>query len=104
MLDGKRFMVEGGEQGKEKEASADTLSFANGMFHSKGCDIYGFGDGAYKAMQNGDATTFEATTTSEKEGTIDWKGTINGNMIEGTYRWTKAGQNPIDYWFKGTMM
>jgi hypothetical protein len=102
-LDGRRFIVDGGEQGKPSDAK-DTLEFTGTMFHSEGCDAWGFESGAYTTAADGDATTFQSTTTSEKEGTIEWKGTVRGNEIEGTYRWTKEGQKPIDYWFKGTMM
>jgi hypothetical protein len=40
---------------------------------------------------------------SAKEGKNHWKGTVKGNAIEGTQVWTKAGQAPIEYWFRGTL-
>jgi hypothetical protein len=43
-------------------------------------------------------TTFEATTTSAKEGKIVWKGTVRGETLEGTLVWSKPGQKDIEYW------
>jgi hypothetical protein len=97
-LDGKVFTVEAAEKGKTSGEKED-IDFAKGKFHSKGCDQYGFDSGAY--TMTGDK--FEADTTSAKEGKIHWSGTVSGDRIEGTYVWTKTGQKPIEYWFKGTL-
>ena len=99
-LDGRTFKVESGEKGKAK-AEDDEISFAAGAFHSKACDPYGFESGPYKTTAKDGVTTFEAETSSAKEGRIRWKGTVKGDRIEGTYVWTKAGQADIEYWFKG---
>ena len=99
-LDGRRFGAEVGEKGKPK-AEKDEIVFASGKLHSKACDAYGFGSGAYKATAKDGVTTFEAETTSAKEGKIRWKGTVKGDVIEGSYVWTKAGQADIEYWLKG---
>jgi hypothetical protein len=97
-LDGKVFTVDSAEKGKTS-TEKDDVDFANGKLHSKGCDQWGFGAGAYKT----DGNKFEADTTSAKEGKIHWSGTVVGDKIEGTYVWTKAGQKPIEYGFKGTL-
>jgi hypothetical protein len=102
-LDGKTFLGESGEKGKPAMAEKDTLRFENGRFRSVACDAYGFGDAAYTATAGADGSVrWTAETTSPKEGKIEWKGTVQGDRIEATYVWTKAGQKPIEYWMKGT--
>lgn len=102
-LDGRTFAAESGERGKAAD-SKDTLVFHGGKLHSTACDAYGFDDGPYTAQARPDATEFTAKTVSPKEGAIEWKGAVTGgNRIEGTFVWTKAGQKPIDYWFKGML-
>lgn len=32
-----------------------------------------------------------------------WAGRVRGDRIEGTMVWTKEGQAPADYWFRGTL-
>lgn len=102
-LDGKTFLGEWGEKGKPAKAEKDTTHFEKGRFRSDACNPYGFGDGAYTATAAADGSVrWTAETTSAKEGKIEWKGTVKGDAIEGTYVWTKSGQAPIEYWMKGT--
>ncbi|MGB3400081.1 MAG: hypothetical protein WBA34_07910, partial [Candidatus Deferrimicrobiaceae bacterium] len=77
VLDGKTFMVNQGEKGKEAKGT-DTLIFKNGKFRSVGCDQYGFGEGAYKATVQGDTISFVADTMSESKGKMHWEGTVRG--------------------------
>jgi hypothetical protein len=97
-LDGKVFTIESAEKGKTNTEKED-VDFTKGKFHSQACDRYGFEAGSYTL--NGDK--FEADTTSAKEGKIHWSGTVSGDHIDGTYLWSKSGQKPIEYWFKGTL-
>ena len=97
-LDGKTFAGDMGEKGKAK-GDKDELVFKDGKFHSVACEQYGFGDAAYTATVNGGTTTFEAVTTSTKEGKMKWSGTVAGDKLDGTVTWYKAGQAPIEYWF-----
>jgi hypothetical protein len=101
-LDGKTFVGESGEKGQTK-SEAEQIDFKGGTFHSKNCDPYGFAPAPYKATSRAGVTTFEATTTSAKEGKIVWKGTVKGDTLEGTLLWTKAGQKDIEYWVKGQL-
>ena|SRR5438552_469330 len=101
-LDGKTFSGTLTKKGKAK-GNKDTFTFKDGKFRSTACDTYGFGDAAYMATAGGGGTAFEATTTSPKEGTMKWKGTVQGDAIEGTAVWVKAGQKDADYTFKGTL-
>jgi hypothetical protein len=98
-LDGKTFAVETAEKGKAT-GEKDSLVFKDGKFRSPGCDQYGFGEAPYTTAKAGDATKFDAETSSVKEGKIKWTGTVKGDAIEGSYLWTKPGQKPIEYWFK----
>ena len=101
-LDGKTFVGESGEKGQTK-SDPEQIDFKAGTFHSKACDAYAFGSAPYKATTTGGVTTFEATTTSAKEGKIVWKGTVKGDTLDGTLRWSKAGQKDIEYWVKGRL-
>jgi len=83
-LDGKVFeVVLDGEQ--------DTLTFQDGTFHSSSCDQYGFSKGAYMTSGEGGNISFEATTTSEKNGTLVWTGDVREGSIRGSQLWTKEG-------------
>ena len=98
-LDGKSFATLLGDKGKPG-SEGEVITFKDGKFHSKACDGFGFGDGAYTAKTSGGVTTFEADTQSAKEGKMHWRGTVSGDRVEGTYVWTKAGQPPVEGWFK----
>jgi hypothetical protein len=98
-LDGKSFATLLGDKGKAG-TEGEVLTFKDGKFHSKACDGFGFGDGAYTASSAAGVTTFDADTASAKEGKMHWHGTVRGDRVEGTYLWTKAGQAPVEGWFK----
>lgn len=104
LLDGKTFVGESGEKGKDQKQK-DTLIFEKGKFHSTACDQYGFTPVSYTAKKEkeGDTITFEAEATSPKEGKNHWKGSVTGDNCEATLVWTKEGQAPIEYSFKGTI-
>jgi hypothetical protein len=107
-LDGKTFVVETGEMGKNA-ADKDTLTFRDGNFHSMGCDQYGFGDGVYTSTVNGETIRFEAVTTSPTKGKMTWKGTVQGDKIEVGYvwvdasHWYKPNPKPMEKWAKGEL-
>ena len=91
-LDGKVFVADAGEKGKAADEKADVITFQNGKFHSSLCDQYGYNKGAYKSTAQGDAINFDAETTSEKDGRLVWKGSVKGDVIEGTFiHYRKAG-------------
>ena len=96
-LDGKTFHGKLTEVGKG--GHSDNFEFKNGQFLSTACQHEGFGAGAYTA----DGNTFTAQTMSKKEGTMDWKGTVNGDTISGTAVWTKTGQAPVNYTFEAKL-
>jgi hypothetical protein len=98
-LDGKTFVGEMGESGKDK-GDKDELIFKDGKFSSAACEKYGFGDAPYTATVTGDTTTFETETVSAKEGKMKWTGTVTGDKLDGTATWDKDGQAPVEYWYK----
>lgn len=102
LLDGRTFVGELGEKGKDK-GEAETLVFKDGLFDPLQCHPYGFGAVPYKARLDRSLIRFEAETKSEKEGTMRWKGTVEEGAVSATALWTKEGQAPIEYWFKGTL-
>jgi len=102
VLDGKTFVGETGEVGKQK-GEAEEIDFQDGTFHSRPCDPYGFGRAPYKAVTTDGVTRFEAVTTSVKEGRMAWRGTVSGDRLAGTVVWSKAGQRDIEYWVKARL-
>ena len=106
-LDGKVFVADIGYKGKEAHDKGDIITFKDGKFHSATCDQYGYNKAAYKSATQGDATTFEVETESEKYGRLQWKGTVRGGQIEGTFvMLPKPGffdrnPAPVDHWYKG---
>ena len=98
-LDGKTFQGAMVEDGTDKLVH-DTLSFDKGMFHSSACDSFGFGKASYTIKPDG---SFEATTLSEKEGTMQWRGMVSGNLISGEVLWLKPGKEPVSYTIRGTL-
>ena len=101
-LDGKTFVGQVGKKGK-RSGDKDQFVFTGGTFRSTACDAYGFGPAEYIATVNGDAITFEANAVSVKEGTMKWSGTIQGERVTGTTRWSKPGKKPAEYWFNGKL-
>jgi hypothetical protein len=102
LLDGRTFVGELGEKGKDK-GEAETLVFKDGLFDPLQCHQWGFGAVPYKARIDRSLVHFEAETKSEKEGTMHWRGTVEEGAISATALWTKEGQAPIEYSFKGTL-
>jgi hypothetical protein len=105
ILDGKKFVGPTGEIGKKADHN-DTLSFREGKFISASCEQYGFESSYYKTTIDGDVIHFEAKTISSTHGSIVWNGTLKGDIIEVTYRWTKKRwfwTIERSYWFKGSL-
>ena len=101
-LDGKTFAGEMTEKGKAR-GDKDTFVFKDGKFRSTGCDAYGFTETSYTAAVSDVSTTFQAESSSPKEGTMKWKGTVKGDTLEGTADWMKKGQADMHYTFRGTL-
>ena len=102
-LDGKTFNIKLTEYGKDGEPTDDELIFKDGTFFSSECEQYGFGQATYESASKNGATLFEATTSSEKEGKIEWEGKVEGDNITGNFMWSKPGQEPILYTYAGSL-
>jgi hypothetical protein len=102
-LDGKAFHLEIADQAN-KSCSREHAIFRKGMFESMECRKYGFAKTAYTTQITGNSMTFRAVASSPKEGTNTWTGVVTGDSIQGVLHWEKAGQNPIDYQYKGAAL
>jgi hypothetical protein len=96
-LDGRTYAIKFKEK-RGGNATADTLLFRNGRFRSTACDAYGFADASYTTTGTKE---FAVRTESAKEGRVEWHGTVRGDVVEGTFVWTKAGK-PVEYTFSGS--
>ena len=99
-LDGNTYIVDVIDNDKKTE---DTLEFSKGMFFSTECEQYGFTPAPYTSKTEDGKTTFESTIKSPAEGKAEWKGTVDGDDISGTFVWTKEGQDPVEYPFEGSI-
>ena len=104
-LDGMRFVGETGELGK-KANNPDTITFEGGMFRSTSCEGHGFGPAPYSVTKKGDTYTFTTTLVSADTGKLVWNGTIVGDTVSATFRWTHKRfyiwTIERDYWYKGS--
>jgi hypothetical protein len=107
LLDGKSFVGNNGEKGRELDPDEhEEIIFENGRFRSVSCDPYNFGDSEYSTTVVGKIIHFEAETTSPSHGKIVWEGTVNGDTALVTFVWTKERwywDTRREYWFKGKL-
>lgn len=101
-LDGKSFSIELSEANKN-EGSQDELIFKDGTFFSAECEQYGFTPARYESKSKDGVMLFKSTLTSGKEGKTEWEGAVTGDEISGTMFWTKQGQEPVIYTYKGAI-
>jgi hypothetical protein len=108
LLDGRRFVGDTGPIGQAATEKGDVITFAGGRFHSAQCDQWGFGKGEYRATQYGDAIRFETTTVSGEHGRLQWRGSVRGSALEGTFThhrkpsWWRPNPEPLEYWVRAT--
>ena len=93
LLDGRQFKAgilrADAEPDGEKPPLGDQLMFSNGKFSSAVCKRYNFAEAPYWVRVEGDQVHFLAELTSPTDGKMVWKGTVRGDTLEGTMRWTK---------------
>jgi len=77
------------EDAAEGQQLGDKLAFGDGMFSSALCRQYNFSDAPYWVRIEGEQIHFLVELNSPTDGTMLWKGTIRGDSLEGTMRWTK---------------
>lgn len=108
LLDGKIFLVQSGEQGKDASHHDDYLIFRDGQFTSSDCAVVlDFRESTYSATTEGDGIRFRAQSTSPAHGTMIWDGIVRGDDMNATARWIhERWYWTIDrmYWFKGKLL
>ncbi len=99
-VDGRQYNITLTTGGKAE--GSEVLSFKNKTVESSECIQYGFMATPFSCTAAADGSlAFEAVMTSEKEGRMDWKGSVSEGMVRGTVLWAKTGQADIAYTFEG---
>ena len=101
-LDGNKYKIDFMKDGKTE--STETLIFQGSKLQTPDCAKYGFTDGLAYVKPTKDYFTWSSSVKSETEGVMAWQGSVKGENIEGTCVWRKAGQDPTNYTFKGTLI
>ncbi len=105
LLDGKTFFVQTGEKGGKSD-HGDYLIFRDGMLLSTACLAYGFRETAYTATTDGDEIRFRVEMVSPTYGHWNWEGTVRGDVLDATARWTRDRwywKLDREYWFRGRL-
>ena len=92
-----RLIPEPDAAAKGEKESDDTLILKRGLFHSIGCDAFGFPATPYKV----DGDLFMCDTLSPKDGKLHWHGQVNGTDVSGRMVWTKPDGTVLKYRFEG---
>lgn len=105
-LDGSTWEVRVRRQGLFALPRRDTLVFERGRFISSGHLEQGFLPGSYQAEGglsafNGLSDSWQASQESEREGSLHWRGRVEGERIEGTVTWIRTGGGVKTYAFHG---
>ena len=77
------------KESEDDKPLVDELVFRDGKFSSAVCKRYNFAEAPYWVRIGQDYIEFLAELTSPTDGTMQWKGTIRGHVLEGTMHWTK---------------
>ncbi|KZS43005.1 hypothetical protein AWE51_16815 [Aquimarina aggregata] len=86
----------------DKLDNSEDLVFTNNEVEGSICVQYGFKKAKYTTTINKKGLQeFSCTMISKEHGKMVWTGEKNKNQISGKYLWTKEGQDPIQYTFKG---
>ena len=96
-LDGKSFQGQVGDKGKD-HGDADTFLFKDGNFRSTACDKSASARPPTRATH-----AFRGHHAQHQGATMVWKGTVNGNSVEGTVVRTQGSGTPKELWFKGSL-
>ena len=92
-LDGRKYSAgivrNDADDDDRKRPLQDKLTFRDGKFSSAVCRRFNFGEAPYWVREENGQIHFLAELTSPTDGTMVWKGTVRGDTLEGTMRWTK---------------
>ena len=71
----------------------DTLSFTSGRFESSACTSLGFPKWTdYQSRTDGGKLAFDVTTRAPEGTSVEWHGTVHGDVIEGTANRSMKGK------------
>ncbi len=99
-LDGKTFVLKLTDD--QDKPYTDEITFQQHTFSCNAIKNSTFANTRYAAQNDANGKLFLlATAVSETEGTMTWKGHIDGNTIEGGVIIEKPGQQPTKHMFKG---
>jgi len=98
-LDGKTYTGMIGKTGETGDP--DNFIFTDGTFRSTACDQYGYTAAPYNVMEEDGKTVFSSTTENSGGNAMAWKGTVNGDAVEGTVVMSPKDGKPQTFWFKG---
>ncbi len=86
----------------DKFDNSEDLVFTDIEVEGSICVQYGFKKAKYTVttLKKG-VQQFNCTMLSKEHGKMVWEGELKGKTIRGKYLWTKEGQAPINYTFKG---
>jgi hypothetical protein len=106
ILDGLTFTSENGMYGEPGDRT-DTLIFKEGKFVSTNCEKNcNYPSQAYFARRLGDKIEFIVETRCQtQDAELVWRGTVDGDNIEGTYSWRSSRWYwtlEKEFWFKGS--
>ena len=88
----------------DKFDNSEDLIFTADHVEGSVCVEYGFPKAKYTFKKDKKGQwEFTCTMVSKEHGKMVWNGVSKGNKIEGDYLWTKAGQDPLAYTFKGKL-
>ncbi len=89
---------------EDKFDNTEDLTFKDNYVEGSICVQYGFEKAKYTTSINEEGIwEFNCVMLSKEHGKMVWNGQKSGNNISGGYLWTKEGQDPIKYTFKGKL-
>lgn len=103
LLDGSVFTVEYGPMG-EPSLGQDVLSFADGLFASRGCNSMGFAPAPYWLRIDDASIQFKAEMASAEHGKLVFTGRITGDEIDVSSLWTRQRWYRtvlLESWYQG---
>ncbi|GAB4366223.1 MAG: hypothetical protein Kow00128_09450 [Deltaproteobacteria bacterium] len=102
-LEGVAFVIDTGGTGKDADHN-DILLFSGGTFVSTRCEDGGFRGKSYTTTREGGSIRFRGEVESPEKGRMVWEGTVRGDAVEGTMRWTYRKwfwTFDREYWYRG---
>ena len=95
-----KYVIE--EKWPDGENLKDQLVFDHGDFESEECvKNWGYEKAPVEIKNEGISWSFNAVTTSPRDGRIEWRGTVKGEKIKGSASWTRLDGLKMSVHFVG---